>query len=227
MALPSTNDTQKVFQSALEKLKPFSGGVAKVSNTPHMTEIYENMAKLFETFTNGALSEQGANSTIVLNQICKSINQDFLNIVKDSDCVDKLVTALKKKQEQVGKNPEKTPASATTKKVATGDLDFSDVDINSVVLDFVDELQTAILQVRLNLNREYEWKKLQQQKSIEGQQEDIDKSTEGLVEQNDENSDNLETLTEEQEEWKEESLEKVQELADKFNSLSILLLNRD
>lgn len=219
MALPSTNDTQKVFQSALEKLKPFSGGVAKVSNTPHMTEIYENMAKLFETFTNGALSEQGANSTIVLNQICKSINQDFLNIVKDSDCVDKLVTALKKKQEQVGKNPEKTPASATTKKVATGDLDFSDVDINSVVLDFVDELQTAILQVRLNLNREYEWKKLQQQKSIEGQQEDIDKLTEGLVNQNDENSDNLETLTEEQEEWKEESLEKVQELADKFNGI--------
>ena len=219
MAIPSTNDTQKVFQSALEKLKPFSGGVEKVSNTPHMTEIYENMAKLFETFTNGALTEQGANSEIVLRTVCKSLNNSFLDIVKDSDCVDKLVQAIKKKQEQVGKNPESTPASTTTKKVATGNLDFSDVDIHSVVLDFVDELQTTILQVKLNLNREYEYKKLQEKKSFEGQQEDIEKLTEGLVDQNDTNSGNLETLTEEQEEWKEDSLQKVQELVDKFNGI--------
>jgi hypothetical protein len=38
----------------------------------------------------------------------------------------------------------------------------------SVILDFTDELQTAILQVKLNLSREYERRKLEHAKSIEG-----------------------------------------------------------
>jgi len=46
--------------------------------------------------------------------------------------------------------------SETTKKVVTHSLKPSNCDINSVVLDFMDELQNAVLHVKLNLSREYE-----------------------------------------------------------------------
>lgn len=46
-----------------------------------MTEIYDNMTKLFDTFTQGALTEQGANSEIVLRTIYRSLSDDFLKIV--------------------------------------------------------------------------------------------------------------------------------------------------
>lgn len=142
-----------------------------------MSEIYENMAKLFETFTKGALLEQGANSELVLRTVYRSLNEDFLKIVQDTSAVDKLIEAIKEKQGQVEENPETIYASNTTKEVASGKFDPDNCNLMQVVLDFVDELQTAILQVRLNLNREYEYKKLQMAKSFEGQQEDIDNLT--------------------------------------------------
>lgn len=46
--------------------------------------------------------------------------------------------------------------SNTTKKVVTKTLDPIDYDPFEVAMDFSDELQNAILQVRLNLTREYE-----------------------------------------------------------------------
>lgn len=65
--------------------------------------------------------------------------------------------------------------SETTKKVVTKTLDPSDYDPMGVVLDFTDELQSAILQVKLNLTREYEQRKLLYAKSLEGQKEDIER----------------------------------------------------
>ena len=56
-------------------------------------------------------------------------------------------------------SPEKVQeamVSETTKKVVTHSLEPSNCDINSVVLDFMDELQNAVLRVKLNLSREYE-----------------------------------------------------------------------
>jgi hypothetical protein len=45
----------------------------------------------------------------------------------------------------------------------------------SLVLDFTDELQTAILQVKLNLSRKYERQKLAHAKAFQGQQDDLDR----------------------------------------------------
>lgn len=55
--------------------------------------------------------------------------------------------------------------SQTTKKVVKKTLDPNNLDPMSVVLDFTDELQTAILQVKLNLSRDYEKRKLLHAKS--------------------------------------------------------------
>jgi hypothetical protein len=60
-------------------------------------------------------------------------------------------------------------ASDTTKQVATNTFDSSNCDIMQVVVDFIDELQNAILQVKLDLTREYEKKKLEYAKSRMGQ----------------------------------------------------------
>ena len=95
MALPTTNDSQKVSNSAVEKFKTFVGSVEKVSNTPHMTELYDNMAKLFDAFTKGALTGQGANSDRVLRVVVDRLNKDFLKIVQDSQATAKLVDAIK------------------------------------------------------------------------------------------------------------------------------------
>ena len=60
--------------------------------------------------------------------------------------------------------------SQTTKQVVLKTLTPDNCNIMQVVLDFMDELQTAILQVRLNLSREYERRKIEWAKSKEGQQ---------------------------------------------------------
>lgn len=57
MALSSTIDNQKVFNSATENFKSFVGNVENVSHTKHMEEIYANMTKLFDAFTGGTLLE--------------------------------------------------------------------------------------------------------------------------------------------------------------------------
>lgn len=176
MAQPNTQDTQKVFNSATENFKSFVGSVENVSHTKHMEEIYANMTKLFDAFTNGALLQQGANSELLLRTVYRSLNDDFLEIVQDTKAVDKLIEVIKSKQE--GIEPEKVDealVSETTKKVITKTLDPDTCDPMQVVLDFIDELQTSILQVRLNLSREYERRKLEYAKSLAGQQEDLDK----------------------------------------------------
>ena len=176
MAQSSTIDNQKVFNSATENFKSFVGSVENVSHTKHMEEVYANMTKLFDAFTNGALLGQGANSELLLRTVYRSLNDYFLEIVQDTKAVDKLVEIIKSKQE--GIEPEKVDealVSETTKKVVTKTLDPDTCDPMQVVLDFIDELQTSILQVRLNLSREYEHRKMEYAKSLAGQQEDLDK----------------------------------------------------
>ena len=55
MREPSTQDIQKIFNSATDKFTSFVGGVEPVSQTEHMKKMYDNMTKLFDTFTNGVL----------------------------------------------------------------------------------------------------------------------------------------------------------------------------
>ena len=110
-------------------------------------------------------------------------------------------------------------ASDTTKKVATNTFDASNYDINQVALDFMDELQTSILQVRLNLNKEYERRKLEHAKSLAGQQEDIDRLNKVSQEQDKEMMGTLETMSEDGAKWKDEHLKSLQHLVDVFNQV--------
>ena len=81
MAQSSTIDNQKVFSSATQNFKSFIGAVENVSHTKHMEDIYANMGKLFDAFTKGALTEQGANSEWILRTIHKSLDEKFIKII--------------------------------------------------------------------------------------------------------------------------------------------------
>ena len=218
MAQPNTQDTQKVFNSATENFKSFVGSVENVSKTKSMEEIYANMTKLFDAFTNGALLKQGANSETLLRTVYRSLNDDFLEIVQDTDAVDKLIEVIKSKQE--GIEPDKVDealVSETTKKVVTKTLDPETCDPMQVVLDFIDELQTSILQVKLNLSREYERRRLEYAKSLAGQQEDLDKLKDESTQQTTEISETLGQVAEDETKWKDEHLNELSKLMEKFD----------
>lgn len=218
MAQPNTQDTQKVFNSATENFKSFVGSVENVSHTKHMEEIYANMTKLFDAFTNGALLGQGANSETLLRTVYRSLNEDFLQVVQDTEAVDKLIEVIKSKQEGiVPEKVEEAMVSETTKKVVTKTLDPETCDPMQVVLDFIDELQTSILQVKLNLSREYERRRLEYAKSLAGQQEDLDKLKEESSEQSNQISETLAQVAQDESEWKETHLKELSTLMEKFD----------
>lgn len=149
MAETKTQDNQKVFHSALANFQQFmGGGMEKPSSSAskNMDAIYGNVAKMFEAFTKGILTTQGSNSEILLRTIYRSLNKDFINIIQNSDAVDKIVDIIKTKQGSITlENAGDVLASETMKQVALNQLKSDEVDISSVVLDFVDELQTSIL----------------------------------------------------------------------------------
>ena len=218
MAQSSTIDNQKVFNSATENFKSFVGSVENVSHAKNMEEIYDNMTKLFDAFTNGSLLKQGANSETLLRTVYRSLNDDFLEIVQDTDAVDKLIEVIKSKQE--GIEPDKVDealVSETTKKVVTKTLDPETCDPMQVVLDFIDELQTSILQVKLNLSREYERRRLEYAKSLAGQQEDLDKLKAESSQQTTEISETLGQVAEDETKWKDEHLNELSKLMEKFD----------
>ena len=218
MAQPNTQDTQKVFNSATENFKSFVGSVENVSHTKHMEDIYANMTKLFDAFTNGALLQQGANSELLLRTVYRSLNEDFLEIVQDTKAVDKLVEVIKSKRD--GIEPEKVDealVSETTKKVVTKTLDPETCDPMQVVLDFIDELQTSILQVRLNLSREYERRRLEYAKALAGQQEDLERLRDESQKQTTEISNVLGQMSTDDEEWKKAHLQELSKLMEKFD----------
>ena len=111
-----------------------------------------------------------------MRTVYRSLDEDFLEIVQDTDAVNKLVEVIKSKQK--GIEPDKVDdvmVSETTKKVVTKTLNPETCDPMQVVLDFLDELQTSILQVKLNLSREYERRRLEYAKSLTGKEEDLER----------------------------------------------------
>ena len=102
--------------------------------------------------------------------------------------------------------------SQTTKQVVLKTLTPDNCNIMQVVLDFMDELQTSILQVRLNLSREYERRKLEWAKSKEGQQQDIDNLNKTLTEQGQGTVDALGRMSDENEKWKLERLNQIESM---------------
>ena len=76
----------------------------------------------------------------------------------------------------------------------------------------MDELQTSILQVRLNLSREYERRKIEWAKSKEGQQQDIDNLNKTLTEQGQGTVDALGKMSDEDEKWKLDRLNQMESM---------------
>lgn len=145
--------------------------------------------------------------------IYRSLDEKFLNIVKDSKTVDKISEVIKANQANLTpENVDSAMVSQTTKQVVLKTLTPDNCDIMQVVLDFMDELQTAILQVRLNLSREYERRKLEWAKSKEGQQQDIDNLNKTLTEQGQGTVDALGNLADEDEQWKLERLSQIESM---------------
>ena len=87
-----------------------------------------------------------------------------------------------------------------------------------VALDFMDELQSSILQVKLNLSRDYEMQKLALSKSVQGQQEDIDALNKEIQVQQDEMVGLMDEMAKENETWIESQAKKTKELLAVFNN---------
>lgn len=157
MAETRTQDNQKVFNSATTKLQSFVNGVQNVSNTKNMEIVYNNMGKMFDAFTNGVLTQQGANSEILLRQVYRSLNDDFLKIIQNSKATDKIVELIKNKQDQVRSSDEAKNSpnvSQTTKNVVQNELTPVEFDPLQVITDFVNELQTYVLQIKRDVARQ-------------------------------------------------------------------------
>lgn len=190
-----------------------------MSSSKNMALIYDNMTKLFDVFTKGALLGQGSNSEILLRQVYRALNDDFINIVADSKAVDKIVELMKTRQDGLTpENMNSAMVSNTTKKVVTKTLDPNNVDLMQVVVDFIDELQTSILQVKLSLSREYERQKFVVKKGEEGQKQDIDQLNSVLQQQTDTM---VSTLKEMQKQDEDFATSQKQENEDLFKTFGI------
>ena len=89
----------------------------------------------------------------------------------------------------------------------------------------MDELQKSILQVRLNLSREYERRKIEWAKSKEGQQQDIDNLNKTLTEQGQDTVDALGRMSDEDEKWKLERLNQMESMLNVLDQIDGLGVN--
>ena len=94
---------------------------------------------MFDAFAKKTLLQYGSNSEVVLRTIYRQLSEDFLTIVQDSSAVDKIVKNIQSKSPVENESQSSTPVSVDSEPKQ------SSPDINSVVLDFLDELQTSIL----------------------------------------------------------------------------------
>lgn len=154
------------------------------------------------------------------------MDENFLNIIQDTKSVDKIAEQIRQNQGKVETsianqtaNNQVVNASETTRKVVTKTLDPNDCDPIQVVMDFNDELQSSILQVRLNLTREYERQKLEYQKSLKGQQEDLNSLNDAFKEQDNKLVDTLTSLTSEGDEWKRARLNDTASILQTMNGI--------
>ena len=171
MAETRTQDNQKVFNSATTKLQSFVNGVQNVSNTKNMEIVYNNMGKMFDAFTNGVLTQQGANSEILLRQVYRSLSDDFLKIIQNSKATDKIVELIKNKQDEVRSSDEAKNSpniTQTTKNVVQNELTPVEFDPLQVITDFVNELQTYVLQIKRDVARQIDKRSFSKQQVKSG-----------------------------------------------------------
>ena len=73
--------------------------------------------------------------------VYKSMNDGFLDVLKNSEVVDSIVELMKQRQNSVNESNASTAnVSDTTKKVALNQLSPDNVDLTSVMLDFAADL---------------------------------------------------------------------------------------
>ena len=124
-------------------------GIPGASTSKNLSVFWDNLAKLFDAYTLGVLTENGANAGQILRAVHKSLGTEMVEIVSDSKATEKLVDEIKRRQAEL--NPEtvaNAPVSETTKKVVTKTLDPSDCDIFQLTVDFCNELQNDIMLVK-------------------------------------------------------------------------------
>jgi hypothetical protein len=84
----------------------------------------------------------------------------------------------------------------------------------------VDELQSDILKVKINLSREYERQKLAWAKSEEGQKQDLDRLNQEFKEQNQEMLDTLGQLSNQDAQWSSEQMSAMDKLMSVFSKFA-------
>jgi serine/threonine protein phosphatase PrpC len=73
--------------------------------------------------------------------VYKSMNDGFLDVLKNSEVVDSIVELMKQRQDSVNESNASTAnVSDTTKKVALNQLSPDNVDLTSVMMDFAADL---------------------------------------------------------------------------------------
>lgn len=73
--------------------------------------------------------------------VYKSMNDGFLDVLKNSEVVDSIVELMKQRQNSVNESNASTAnVSDTTKKVALNQLSPDNVDLTSVMMDFAADL---------------------------------------------------------------------------------------
>lgn len=219
MAEPRTQDLQKVSNSATKNIVSYADAVQVPGLVNKNVElIYENMAKLFDVFTNGVLLGQAANSEILLRTIYRGLDDKFLDIVQNSDFTTKVAELMKEKMDGVPlDNAESAPVSETTKKVVTQTLDPYDYDQFQVITDFTDELYTDILQVKQDLTKQYERQRLEYLNAYKQQQDRFAEIDKEFQEQDNSISEKLQGLSSEDILWKKQAMERTQSLLELFD----------
>lgn len=124
--------------------------------------------------------------------------------------MDKIVDLIKENQKNAAQGSPMV--SQTTKNVVLNKLNPQDCNPQEVILDFMDELQSDILKVKINLSREYERQKMAWAKSAEGQKQDLDRLNQEFKEQNQEMLDTLGQLSNQDAQWSSEQMSAMDKL---------------
>ena len=124
--------------------------------------------------------------------------------------MDKIVDLIKENQKNAAQGSPMV--SQTTKNVVLNKLNPQDCNPQEVILDFMDELQSDILKVKINLSREYERQKMAWAKSASGQKQDLDRLNQEFKEQNQEMLDTLGQLSNQDAQWSSEQMSAMDKL---------------
>lgn len=217
MSEPRTQDTQKVFNSATQNLQSFMGNVDNVSSTKNMEMIYGNMAKLFESFASNVLTQQGANSSIVLRTIYRGLDENFSQILQNPQLVDKINDVIGKYKSDGKSNSDDKGISGYQKPIVDSSVE-SNIDVQDVIVDFIDKLQYAILKIRQELIRKKQIQAIKYKQLYDNQNSDIQDLNQELARVDGESLNMLEQAQDEDKASLEQNITKTNEILNQIEN---------